>query len=106
MYNNDVTMKDVVKYLREGWYVNGDKYSIGHVLRKRPVSCRKLWEICLDIAGTKFVSICDGISNKIGSLNVDETFVDEKFDLPIDTLIVDLTREDGFDEDFGAIVNL
>ena len=106
MYFNDITMRDVVKHLREGWYGNVNKYCDGQSLKKLSVDCRKLWKTCLDIAGTKFVPICDGISGKIGSLVVDETFVDESIDLPIDTLVVDLTRDDEFVDDWGAKENI
>lgn len=50
----------------------------------------------MDIAGTKFVAICDGIPKKICSLLVEETFPNESLDLPFDTLVVDLTRDDEF----------
>ena len=33
---------------------------------------------------------------------VDETFVDESVNLPIDTLVVDLTRDDEFVDDLGV----
>ena len=58
------------------------------------------------IAGTKFVPLCDGISGEIGSIIVDETFVDESVTLPIDTLIIDLTSEDNDDIDIGSVVNI
>ena len=106
MYFNDITMKDVVIHLREGWYGNGNKYCDGHVLKKRPIDCRKLWRTCLDIAGTKFVAICDGISGNIGSLLVDETFIDESVDLPIDTFVVDVTKNNDFEGELGAVRNI
>lgn len=62
--------------------------------------------ICLEIAGTKFVSLCDRVSNGIELLVVDTSFVDDRVDLPIDTLVVDLTREMIFEEDWVAVVNL
>ena len=99
-------MKDVVKNLREGWYGNGDDYPVGHPLRKQPVDCRKLWQKCLDIAGTKFVTLCEGITGKIGSLVETEDFTNEPVDIPIDTLVIDMTREDSEDDDFGRVMEV
>ena len=80
---------------------NGDIYSHDHPLKKRAVDCCKLWRTCLRIAGTKFVSLCEGISGDKGSLGVDEAYVDEDVSLPIDTLVVDLTRGGDKDDDLG-----
>ena len=52
-----------------------------------------MWATCLKIAGTKFVSICDGIEGQIGTLVVDDSFRYEIVMLPIDTLVVDLTKD-------------
>ena len=71
--------------------------------KKRLVDCRKLWTTCLSLALTKLVSFCDGISSGMGSLLVDETFLDENVDLPINTFVVDLTTYDDFGCDLGAI---
>ena len=38
---------------------------------------------------TTYVGLCEGLSGEIGSLIVDDTYVDEQVNLPIDTLIVD-----------------
>ena len=56
--------------------------------------------------GTKCVALCEGINGRIGSLTIYETFADEEFDLPIDTLIIDLTGEDSFGEDIGKVVEM
>ena len=52
------------------------------------------------------MSFCDEISGGVGSLLVDETFVDENVDLPIDTFVVDLTIDDGFRCDLGTVCNI
>ena len=102
---HDTIMKDVVERLRQAWY--GDNtFPPTHPLHKRPIDCRKLWRTCLDIAGTKFVSLCEGISGKIGSIVETEDFTNESVDFPIDTLIVDLTRDVGEDEDWSTVVNI
>ena len=105
-YQHDQTMQSVVKYLGEGWHGNGDTYALDIDQRKRPINCGKLWAKCLSIAGTKFVRLCDGISGVIGNLEVDPKFRYESVTLPIDTLVVDFTREDADDDEFGAIKNI
>ena len=54
-------MKDVVQFLGEGWYGNGDKYAAGHRLRKHEVNCRGLWLHCLSDASKKCVHLCGGM---------------------------------------------
>jgi len=93
-YNSNFKMKDVVKYLREGWYGNGNEFLDPHPFRKRPVDCRRLCDHCKEFAGTKYVSLCGGISGRMGELVVDPTYVDEKVKVPIDTLVVDMTSEE------------
>ena len=93
-------MQNVVKYLREAWYGNAGTFGVTGVKNKRPVDCRKLWARCLTIAGTKFVPLCEGISGDIGNLKVDDSFRYESIDLPIDTLVVDLTRVGEEDDEF------
>ena len=93
-HKRDTKMRDVVESLREGWYGNGDKYKDTHPLFKRPVDCSKLWDTSLEIATTKFVALCDGISGVMGDLVVDEDYVDEEVSLPIDTLVCHMTRGD------------
>ena len=91
-HRTDMKMKDVVQFLREGWYGNGDKYAAGHPLRKHEVNCRGLWLHCLSDASKKIVPLCGGIDGRIGELNVDESYKDGEVSIPIDTLVVDLTR--------------
>ena len=52
-----------------------------------------MWATCLKITGTKYVSICDGIEGHIGTLIVDDTLRYESVMLPINTLVVDLTKD-------------
>ena len=102
----NTTMKEIVTHLRHGWYGKGELYPVGHPHQKRPVDCCKLWRTCVEIAGTKFVAICDGILGEIGSLAATETFTNEPVDLPIDILVVDLTRGDNLDVEFYLIVEM
>ena len=99
-------MKDVIKHLRDAWYGNGDAFILGHPLRKRPVDCRALWSKCLKITGQKFVELCDGVSGEIGSLVRDEDFTNESVALPIDTLVVDLTKDDEEGALWGTVCDI
>ena len=58
------------------------------------------------IAWTKFVPLCEGIEGIIGDLKIDDAFEYESVMLPIDTLVVDLTKDAKKDEDFFAAENI
>ena len=102
----DSTMRDVVKALREGWHGNGSKYPANHPLVKRAVDCRGLWRTCLEYARTIYIPICEGISGEIGSLVLDETHTDEMCDIPIDTLVLDLTVDQSEVDDIGVVMDV
>ena len=51
---------------------------------------------------TIYVPICNGILGEIGSLDVDSTHTHEIVDIPIDTLVLDLTKERLEDVEFGV----
>ena len=74
---------------------------MSHPFCKELVNYRKLWGTCKDITGTTFILLCDGIFGTIGALVVDETFGYESVTLPIDKLIVGLTRIELDDSKFG-----
>ena len=69
-----------------------DYVSAGHPLRKQEVNCCGLWMHSLKDASTQFVPICGSLEGEIGSLNFDDNWKDNDVSIPIDTLIVDLTR--------------
>ena len=68
------------------------------------MNCRELWRNSLQLALTIFVNLCRGIQGAVGSLTVDTNHLEEEMVLPIDTLVVNLTKDDGYGEeiyDFG-----
>ena len=99
-------MKDTVSCLREGLYRNNEKILTGHPLCKVKFDCHKLWMRCLDEARGKFIPICERIEGTIGLLNVDEMYTDGEVNLPIDTLVVDLTIEEDDLDVFGALMEI
>ena len=97
-------MKQTVRHLREGWYSTLSKFPEGDLHRKAQVNCKALWEHSLNLVTTKFVPICHGIEGIIGSLDIDETFVHESVNVPIDNLINDLSNGPNLDDDNGGDV--
>ena len=87
-------MWDVVQALRVGWYGNGCEFPDNHPKRKRAINCHKLWATCLRYAVTIYIPICDGISGDIGNLVIDQIYTNDPHVLHIDTLVLNLTRED------------
>jgi hypothetical protein len=72
-----MTMKETVKYVREGWYGNLDEWDNNddnylrltyRDTRKEPTDCNALFNHRIEQANTKFIPICDGISGKLGEL--------------------------------------
>ena len=56
--------------------------------------------------GTKFGELWDVVSGDIGSFVRDEDFTNEPIVLSIDTIVVDLTKEDEEDAQWGAICDI
>ena len=58
------------------------------------------------VTRTKFVPLCEGISGIIGDLKIDDTFKYESVMLPIEALIVDLTKHVEDDDTMFAEENI
>ena len=95
--------------LQRACYGTRKTYLEGDIRHKGEIDCSKLWSKSLGFATTKFVPICRGVSGTIGELQVDENYVAEPHDLPIDTLVLDFAnsstddKETGVDEGGGEI---
>ena len=72
--------------------------------KKVQFSCKALWEHSLNLTTTKFVPFCHRIKGTIGSLEIDDSYVHESVNVPIDTLINDLSNGPTLDNDNGADV--
>ena len=55
----------------------------------------------LAIAGTNLIPFCEVISGEVGNLEVDDSFRYKSIDLPINTLVLDLTLVVEEDGEFG-----
>ena len=97
-HKKDTKMRDVVCNLREGWYGNFSQFPEGHPLQKKPVNCAKLWAKALNFAGTKYMALCEGLEGTIGDLIVAESAIDDSIQVPIDTLVINLTNNGDEDE--------
>ena len=92
-------MRETVWLLREEWYGTGETYLDGHPLRKTKIDCNKLIEHSTKIASAKFVPVCRGLEGTIGSLNIDENYMAEPCEVPIDTLVLTLSKNQEEDDD-------
>ena len=52
---------------------------------------------------TIYVPICDGISGKVGTLLINKIHIDDPYTLPIDTLVLGLTKVHGVEEAIGHV---
>ena len=105
-YKDDQKMKETVRLLREGWYGNGETYLDGHPLKKGEIDCSKLINHSVELASTKFVPVCRGIKGTIGELIIDENYIAEPCDVPIDTLVLTINRESEEDNENEVEVEL
>ena len=102
-------MKETIEHLREGWHGNIHRFEQGDdggLLngdftrpRKNKVDCKKLVATAVRYMNTKFMKIVDGLDGEIGNLTIDPTHVADGTGVPIDLLVVDLTRVDDDDND-------
>jgi hypothetical protein len=83
----------MVRHLQEGWYGNADTFPVGDLRHKAPVDCNNLFSESIKAAATKLLPLCEGISGtSIGALTIDCTYQEDEIDIPIDALVLDLTR--------------
>ena len=90
----------VVDFLQEGWYRNSITDPVIYPCCKQLVNCRKLCVTRKDIAATRFILFCDGISGTIDALVVDDTFKCESVIPLVNRLVVGLTRVELDDSEF------
>ena len=95
-------MRDVVDLLREGWYGSKHVSPGKEHMYKKPVNCQKLWQRTLKSTNKIFVKICHSLEGTVGSLIIDGNYTPEEFTLPIDTLVIGLTRDNIQEEEVEA----
>lgn len=97
--SQDTTMKETINNVREGWYGNIKQWDSGDVdttdyrrYRKDPVDCFKLFEKMVEMANTKFIPICKGISGCLGELTIDDSHEPIREGVPIDVLMLSVSK--------------
>jgi hypothetical protein len=116
-YHNNITMKEVVQHVREGWYgtIEGNNNNNNennennnpNILQppaeatKKAVDCRKLFEESIKKANSIFVPLCDGISGTIGALTIDDNHIPNRQGMPIDMVVMDVTRDLAEEVEYG-----
>ena len=85
---------------------NWRRLSRRYSLQNQQADCQKSLAICLGIVGTNAVSLYEGILGDTRSVEVDETYDTCQNILPIDTLVVDLTRAVEKDQEKFKIENV
>ena len=106
-YTKGRSLKQTVQHLRDGWYGTFNRFGPKDPHRNVAVDCSKLVAKSIDMANTKFIPRCEGLSGTIGNLQDAEIAPDEPVVFPIDALVLDLTKEHAEDGDnvLNAIVN-
>ena len=99
MYDNNTTMKDVVRRLQDGWYGNDDHLTATDVEYSTGTTCSGLVKKAVDAADKEFIPLCPGITGQIGELTIDTTHERNTTEIPIDSFVIDLTREEENEEE-------
>lgn len=105
LVRNNTTMKETIEYLREGWYGNEKQWEQGKLTGdsrrylKQPASCMKLFNHTIKMANTKFIPLCEGISGSMGSLIVDENYIGDTTGLPVDMMLISMSKAPTDDEE-------
>jgi hypothetical protein len=108
---NGITMRETVKYVREGWYGNEESWDKNNDeirsdycnVRKQATDCNALFQHTINQANTTFIPICSGISGVMGELIINETHKANKEGLPVDMLILSATNVPDQDDDVVII---
>ena len=102
MYDNNTSMKDVVRRVQDGWYGNEDQYERTHCEYTPGTNCAGLVKNAIDSMDKEFIPLSPGLEGRIGELTIDTLHEQNKEEIPIDYLVVDLTKELDPDEETGG----
>lgn len=92
-YDNNTKMKDVVNRLRDGWYGNENRLDPQENEFTAGVTCQKLVNKCIESADKEYIALAPAVEGEIGALQVDETHQRDTTGIPIDTLVVDMSKD-------------
>mmetsp|Transcript_30291 Transcript_30291/g.37002 ORF Transcript_30291/g.37002 Transcript_30291/m.37002 type:complete len:99 (+) Transcript_30291:163-459(+) len=85
-------MKDVVRRLQDDWYGNDNRLQPTDNEFTRKTNCEGLVKKCRKAGDTEFILLCPGLEGRIGALIIDESHQRDTTEIPIDSLVVDLTK--------------
>ena len=92
-YDVNTTMKDVVRRLQDGWYGNEDKFDKKNNEYTEGIRCDGLVRKYEECCNAEYTPLCPGLQGQIGSLTIDPDHVQDRSKIPIDSLVVDLTKD-------------
>ena len=85
-FNNQTTMKDVIRRLRDGWSGNDDRLQPGEMEYTTGTRCERLIQHVIDAMDNYFIPIAPGITGRIGQLTIDRAHECDR------SLVMDLTK--------------
>ena len=85
-------MKDVIRPLHDGWSGNDDRLQPGEMEYTTGTRCERLIQHAIDAMDNYFIPIAPGITGRIGQLTIDRAHECDRSEIPIDCLVMDLTK--------------
>ena len=101
-FDTNTTMKDVVRRLQDGWYGNDHRLQPRDIEFKTKTRCEALVKKCRASGDKEYIPLCPGLEGRIGNLTVDEAHERDTSEIPIDSLVIDLTKDIEIEEENGG----
>ncbi len=99
-YGAETKLVDVVRRLQDGCYGNDYRFQVPHNDYTKGTTCEVLVKKAISRADNEYIPLCPEVECKIGALTIDESYEPDRSEIPIDYLVVDLTKEDDLHEEF------
>jgi hypothetical protein len=106
-----LTIKNVIRCLRDGWYGNAHLFrehshlideSTGFLVMdnkiippKEPANCYRLFMHTIKSCDNKFIKLCPGLDGTMGNLIIDPGYVAEHEGQPIDMVVTNVANGPG-----------
>ena len=92
-YDTNTTMKDVVRRLQDGWYGNEHQLQPTDVQYRTGITCKGLVSKAIEAGNNEYIPLCPGINGRIGELTIDHTHKHDTSKIPVDSFVVDITKD-------------
>ena len=86
-------MKDVVCCLQDGWYSNDNCLQQTDNKFTRKANCEGLIRKAKNASNKEFIPLFPGLEGQIEELTIDQGHFPNWSEIPIDSLVVDLTKD-------------